>query len=189
MTRICTLVLTFTIAAGLLGSCGTTQERPRGGRELPGYVPVAITLMSEVNSRIQSEFGVSLVGTKTHMPDLVRELGATFRINRPLSKDEARAMVIKFAQIYLHALNENVELRPYLVHYPMSPSSINILLYCYHPDGRKVCDPYPNGTALSQGELAFYVREPNNDLQYKEITREPYESALEQATRFAILSN
>lgn len=108
------------------------------------------------------------------------EMSLSFQIDRPLSKDEGRKMLLDAAQEFLKAINSNEQLKPYLDPSPFEINSIVITIFPNEPDGRDVFYPNIAVFKLIQGNITYKSDTPKGQNKGSFFLRETesYEEAL-----------
>ncbi len=107
----------------------------------------------------------------------IEDLFLAFTIYRPLSKEEARAILIDCAHEVISAVNQCPEIQKYLLPEGFTEKSVQIQIYIkpnkqtnYYPD-LCVC-------AYNFGRLAYHTNDPKNIYVYKTSEREAYQEAI-----------
>ncbi len=80
------------------------------------------------------------------MFDCVQDLSLTFEIEGPKTKEELRRIMVDSLETFLKAINNDKQLRPYLIIYPFSIKQIYLTIfvrdkdqyYIWHPEIRRV---------------------------------------------------
>ncbi len=80
------------------------------------------------------------------MFDCIQDLSLTFEIEGPKNKEELRRIMVDSLETFLNAINNDKQLRPYLITYPFSLKQIFLTIfvrgkeeyYIWHPEIRSV---------------------------------------------------
>ena len=104
------------------------------------------------------------------------------RFGPPLTKEEARRLILASLDDYLIAVNKDEDIRPYLKNYPFTPKNINLSIFNYYPDKSDVYHPYIVTVAAHEGEICFYTKVPNK-LKYYSEEYETYDEAVAILTK------
>lgn len=94
------------------------------------------------------------------------------------TKEEARKLLIDLSQEFLKDINEDTDLRPYLITFPFTPLNIDVTVFFYDSEGETIFDPYFCTVSASHGELSYFTESPEDLYQYKTKSYETYEEAL-----------
>ena len=80
------------------------------------YSDIASGIRNKVGKNLAKKHKMDFIGTSSGMMDCVRMVGFSFEINRPVSRDEARYLIVDCVEELLKAFNENEKIRPFLPH-------------------------------------------------------------------------
>lgn len=113
--------------------------------------------------------------------DLIREFSIAARSKKLVDLKEARAITIRCVEQLLSLVNENGEIRPFLVHYPFPPTGADLTLVFlpFDESNFKSEKTYINTVYFMRGQVYYmqYDREKKDShLTFKET----YEEALER---------
>ena len=107
----------------------------------------------------------------------VKSLFFAFTIYRPLSKEEARTLLIDCAHEVIAAVNSCPEIQPYLLPGGFNEKSVQVQIYI-KPDGQKTYYPNLGVCSYNFGKLAFSTHDPDELFGYKTDEIETYQEAL-----------
>jgi hypothetical protein len=144
----------------------------------------AYQIQNRITEKLCKRHQMQFIGNSAEMPDNdIRSLGLIFQITRPLSKDEARLILIDCVQEILNAINSNEEIRPYLNSYPFTPKNVEITIFIKDSQARDLFDPDLGVVHAYKGKLDYitYVK-GNKFYKHQSETEETYEEALERAS-------
>ena len=112
----------------------------------------------------------------------IRMSSLSFSIRKPLTKNEARRLIVACIQEYLQIINEDEKLRPALLHYPFTAADVELSVNSKYPDGSRVYDPYIgmvfNGNNNGKVYIYYSSNDPDQEYKYKLEEKETYEEAL-----------
>jgi antitoxin component YwqK of YwqJK toxin-antitoxin module len=150
--------------------------------ESPDYIKYAFEARKSFITEMEKKYKWASSGAGASMPSDVEELSATFRIDKKVSRDEARQLLIPAVERFREVIQSHEKLRPYLRYYPLDIQDVKIFLYFKDPYGTIRTD----GCIVSvcnnwEGNLIYKAakegRTPGST-QYYEIYRESYDEAL-----------
>lgn len=160
------------IATGVVASSGFVKESPP-------HVLAAAKVRVETANKLAKKYDMVISGAGGAMMHCVEEIGVAFTVFRPLSKSDARELVVKCVEEFLEDINASVELRPYLAVYPFEPGRVELQIFCESPPGSDVS--YPNFSIVSnyKGKIRYIGRQSETDKSYKHKEYETYANALD----------
>jgi len=96
--------------------------------------------------------------------------------------EEARKLVVNYAEEYLYRINHNEKIRPYLTKYPFTYKEIDLLFGFFDKDQKRPDPNYVVMVSLLNGDLYYYKKNPSSP-RHDFIHKEPYEEALKIANQ------
>lgn len=170
MTKYFTIFLFY-----LLNSCSNSANNQ--------YIPeryelIVDEIQHKVAKKLSKEFHMTPVGEGGSFYDCVRELFLAFDIRGPLTKAQLRNILVSSVEEYLSAVNNNEELRPYLIVYPFTLHEIEITLCVSGKWGSAICDPDIGVASVRKGKLVYRTTDRNDTFKHKSKATESYEDAL-----------
>lgn len=96
----------------------------------------------------------------------------------PLTKDEARKLIVGCVEDFLTTINQDEELKPYLKTYPFTSKNVELNIFLYGPDKSRILSPYIADISSTEGIIYYGINDPNNQYKYLSRTSETYEEAL-----------
>lgn len=162
----------------IICSCENSIRRNLNQHVSPQYVALAGKIRYEVAKKLAKEFHMEPVGEGGSFYDCVRELFLAFEIQGPLTKDQLRNILVYSVEECLSAVNNNEEIRPYLIVYPFTPQEIEIVLYVKGKRGGDIYDPDIGVASERQGKLEYMITDKTDTFKYKLTDTESYEDAL-----------
>jgi hypothetical protein len=94
-----------------------------------------------------------------------------------ITLEQGRELVVYCVNEYLQAINENEEIRPYLVHYPFTPKDIEIRIFIYQKDRSSVSVGALCVASTMDGIVDFDIKQPGTP-SLKQFHKETYEEAI-----------
>lgn len=154
-----------------------------GNRAFSHVSPPSIAMTEKLENRvaplIEKKYKMRLCGSGGGMPDgIVNMLALSFDSYRTISIEEARPILVDCINIYMNAVNEDKELKPYLKNAPFTPENIEISIYFNSPRGEEVYDPYLSIASTLCGKLIYRTKEKGKIFGYKSEVIESYEDAV-----------
>jgi hypothetical protein len=144
----------------------------------PDHVAIADKIRAKVAKTLIKRHNMDWIATSAGMMGSVYMIGFSFQINHPMDRNEARCRLVDCVEELIQAVNENVEIRPFLKNYPFTTKNVKIAIFISQPDGTNVYDPDFSVVSICESnEIIFYTNEPNK-IPYKNEYHEPYQEAL-----------
>jgi|GEM_PF-675653 hypothetical protein len=168
-------IIFLLILCYLSSSCNKSSTQQY---EIPNYEKMADKITAQVARRIERETGLRLIGTGGGMMDHVRMMAMSFDQYGEITMEKGRELIIYCIQKYLSAINEDIEIRSYLVHYPFTPKDVEVRIFIYKQDRREVAQGVLSIVNEVGGMVKYKVNEPGTDI-LKTVHRETYEEAVE----------
>ncbi|CDZ81083.1 hypothetical protein BN1013_01611 [Candidatus Rubidus massiliensis] len=105
---------------------------------------------------IEKKYNLSAMGSGGSVPEgVIKEFTLSFQQKGILTKEECRKLVVSMGLDFLHLINTNKEVRPYLYKYPFEVIDININLFIRDEKGNYVEHPNINVADLFLGNLSY----------------------------------
>lgn len=144
------------------------------------YTIMAHEIRAKVGEKLEKRHKMVCIGAGGGMMGSVHMISVHFKINHPLDRDEARALIVDCTEELLAAVNANEEIRPFLKDFPFTPKNLSISIISTNPDGSSVFDPYIEAVYVyEENKIHFCTKEPNK-IPYKNTYVESYPKALEK---------
>lgn len=162
-----------------LTACQTSSSK---NYQIPDYEKMADRITDQTAKKIEAKTGLRLCGTGGGMMNHIRMMAMSFNCYSAVDMDKGRELVVYCVNEYLAAINANEEIRPHLIHYPFTPSDVEIRIFIYKPDRKDV--PIGDLSVVSQayGQVVYKVREPF-PVVLKRVHEETFEEAVQQIAR------
>jgi hypothetical protein len=108
----------------------------------------------------------------------MRMTSLSFSIPKPLTKNDARRLIVACVQEYLQIINQDEEVRPALQHFPFKVENVELTIYSKLPDGRAMGDPFIGDVSCINKQIYYNTNNPANEYRYKFREEESFEEAL-----------
>lgn len=146
--------------------------------ELPKADTIINAVLDKTLMELRSKYPLSIIGVGSGQEDKKRiMIGVSFLLNRSLSKDECRELLVDITEALLKNINQNEDLQPYLYNVPFSYKNIKIDVFLRYPDQSSIGYPHIFMFGLTKDNIDYDVRYPNQQYGYSR-QEEPYEEAL-----------
>jgi len=144
--------------------------------EIPESDQIALAVIDETAKILKKKYGINPcgIGMRGHF----EELGIDFQVSKPLSKEQARVMLVDCIKIFLEKINSTEKIKPYLKNYPFNEQNISITFFIQDQDGRDLFDPQICIAKWTSFEVTFRTNDPENIYRYKTTEKETHEEAL-----------
>lgn len=128
----------------------------------------------------QEKYGLCLCGLGGGAdPGKIYLLNLAFQATQqPISKDDARKLILTIHDELLAEINHDVELKPYLKFYPFTSENVDIKVYFRNKDRSDVFYPYIRAASIAKGKLIFATKDPEEKYGYKTWDEETYKEAV-----------
>lgn len=142
------------------------------------YCKYAREIVDDYCSYVEKTYQLYCYGRGGGFIDNFNNIDLSFNGAKDLSVIEARILIIECTQELLRRINHDVQIKPYLSHYPFTEKGINLLISPRKKNGDKVDSDFVALCFTCNGMLYYYVNNPKED-DLKKIYEEPYQKALE----------
>lgn len=137
---------------------------------------VTLNTIEKLEEKYQLE--MAGIGRGCDINELQDFVGITFNLKRPISKDEARSMVIDCLEEYLFDINNCENLRPYLVNNKLATDNVAVMIFISDENGSYIYYPQIALVKFSHNEITYTTYDPESKhLKYKTEETETYEEA------------
>lgn len=93
-------------------------------------------------------------------------------------QSEARTLIVNCVIDLLDAINQDINLRPFLKNYPFTEKNISFAIYNSTKTGYPVYDPFIHSFSADQGRVSYDTKDPEIKYGFKNSYEEPFEEAL-----------
>ena len=137
-------------------------------------------ILAKVGNELIEKYSLSLNGFGGSIHDGIRSMSLMFSIQKPLSKSEARKLLIECMLHLLDRVNSDEEIRPYLEEYPFPYKGADITIFIKNFSGKALYYPEIHSvSAYDNGRIYFHTKDINERYGYKTEESETFEEALE----------
>ena len=164
-------LLFYFIAITTLCSCSFfTESRPE-------YVKIANKITNETGKKLKEQKNLHLAGTGGGMMHDIQMMMMAFQFNQIVDMETARELLVYSGEEYLHAINSNVEVKPYLHDVPFTSKNIEIVIYFHTQSYETVPSGEISIAAIEEGLIVYYIDDPER-YTIQSIHEESYEDAV-----------
>jgi len=105
------------------------------------YLPTKQSLATDVRNKtfvqLKMEKELYPCGIGSGMMDQIRMLALSFRYYKEVDIEQARELLMTAGTLFLHTINSNEKILPYLQNNPFEPKNIQIRIFLYKTNGSK----------------------------------------------------
>ena len=134
-------------------------------------------IKSDVARTLEKRHNMCLIGEGTGAMHCVEMLSLSFQINRILTKENARKIIVDCVNEFTKKVNAHVKIRPYLKTFPFEGAQVTI--YITDKNRRNIYDPEIGVVSYREGEITYYTDDPENKWKYKTKIKETLEEAMQ----------
>lgn len=136
-------------------------------------------LHQEVVMAVTNRFPVCsiMTGSSKGAGNTLKQLTYGFDICQPLSKDEARGLLIGIIETFLYVVNHDEFSKPWFYSYPFNFDSLEVVVFIQDRDGNQLSHPSISIVEIEKGKVKFRTREYDDIPKYVETSEEPFEEA------------
>jgi len=109
---------------------------------------------------------------------VINLLGFHFTIQGPLTKEDLRPVLVNCAKDFLSIVNNDADVRSYLIHYPFTMNNIDVSLFLVDSSRMRLDDPYIGIAGIANGKLDYLTLVTTDIPEIKTSIEESYEDAL-----------
>ncbi|NGX43759.1 MAG: hypothetical protein K940chlam7_02061 [Chlamydiae bacterium] len=138
-------------------------------------------ILGNVNKTLSSRHNMNMGGFReaTHRDDKkYKTMGLCFQIQRPVSKEEGRKLLIDCAEELLSQINTHPDFQQFMHEYPFTVKNIEIVMYVSTETGGTVYHPEIAIFSFSRGKVEYLTNSPENRYVFYSEEEETYEEAL-----------
>jgi hypothetical protein len=136
----------------LLSSCSTDKISEKQ--------QLASKLKAKAAKEISQKYGLTPSGSGGQMLDEIKMLYLAFECRRPLTLDETRSLMVHCVNDFLITINENEEIRPYLVNYPFTAKNIEMAIFFQDCAGKDLGNLMI--VSIDRGTIRYKVSDPSD---------------------------
>lgn len=166
----CGLVLLISCSCDYLSDDCQLSERTK----------IANKLTSNTAEKLQKKYQLQIQGrgSRCDINELQEFLAMVFRLDRSISKNEARTVIIDCLEEYLNDVNNSTEIKPYLANGHFTENNLGITIFIYDSDGNDIFYPQLGLIEFRDNEITYITYDPESKhCGYKTVETETYEEA------------
>ncbi len=140
---------------------------------------LANKIRRKVASQLKQETQLRPCGTIGQMLNEIEVLGLSFYYYQLVDIAEGRKLLVKAVEAMREEVNNEPQIRPYLIRYPFAPRNVEIQIFLWSQDGR---DPPAGalwGIEASGGILRYKIEHPDTK-RLITVYQETYDEALQR---------
>ena len=143
------------------------------------YTQIATKIQRETASQLEKEKGLWAIGDSGQMYNDIQTMGIEFEYFHLVNLEEARELLVYAIQVFLHNINSNKEVRPFLHNYPFTTKNIEITIWIYQKSGKNPHQGNIECITLYQNKLTYKLTAPSKFELWPILHEETYAEALE----------
>jgi len=177
MTKL--ILIPFTFACCLFFSFSFYESLGFNLNELPTADVILDKTLGTSLSELRKKYSLSIIGVGGSKKDKKEiMIGVSFLLNRSLSKDECRELLVDITEALLGNINQNEDLQPYLYYIPFPYRNLEVRIFLRNPDCSDISDPDISVISMINGGIEYHIYD--RTIRYKFTTEEEtYDKALE----------
>ena len=127
---------------------------------------------------VKKDYDLSATRKGGSFMENIKEVYLSFdTYNKKYNIDQARVLMIDCVEDYLHRINKDEKVRPFLDHYPFTEKRVELSIYFYESKLKKVSNDYIAGVHLVNNTLFYSVYDEEKGM-YINVYEEPYQEAV-----------
>lgn len=174
---ICLLLNLFPFASS--SSEGPFLQMFPDKNQIPESDQLMIKIMDSAVNEVEKKYGLYGIGFGMRGKNKFEGISLEFQMDRQVTKDEARAILLDCANIFSEKINKNELIKPHLMEYPIDNKNVGITFYIEDENQTKVFHPNICVACWSRKGVYFRTNDPDVEYGYKETAEETHEEALE----------
>ncbi|SCA62457.1 hypothetical protein SCG7109_AA_00470 [Chlamydiales bacterium SCGC AG-110-M15] len=136
-------------------------------------------MLNEFVIEVNQKHGLKYMGGGGAMKNEIKKTSFLFSYEGPMSLDEARSIFVEISQDWLEWINENEDLREYLLVYPFEPENIDIGLMHRNFSEANLDVDCIAGVSVLEDKVHFRIFDPEIK-RLKNISIESYSELMSQ---------
>jgi hypothetical protein len=144
--------------------------------QMPNYEKMADKTTGRTAEKLKKEKRLILIGIGGRMMDDIQMMAMSFNYYQEVNLEQARKLLIYVINEYISDINNDQDVRPYLHEYPFTSKNVEIRIFIYGPDRRKLPPEKIGYISSIDGVLEYYTRADDDH----PICRETYAEALSE---------
>lgn len=141
-------------------------------------IQLVIDIEKRVCSKLKQEKKLHCFGTTASMMYEIKLLGLSFIYYDQIDIPQARNLIISGVNEYLDGINSNLELRPYLDHWPFTANDIEFDISILKSNRSEVDPESLNFVSCEKNSVSYYPRQDHIKTMPPPLLRETYQEAV-----------
>ena len=108
----------------------------------------------------------------------IKSLKMSLWVQDSVTIDEARDIMVTFTELFLEAVNENPDLRPYLANFPFQPDNLGLMVAFLNEDCSETVEPEVDSVILANGTIYYAANALESIFVSNDLQTETYDEAL-----------
>jgi|JI9StandDraft_1071089.scaffolds.fasta_scaffold117587_2 hypothetical protein len=142
-------------------------------------IQLVMDIEKRVCLKLKKEKNLHCFGTTASMMYEIKTLGLSFIYYDQIDIPQARNLIISGINEYLDGINSNLELRPYLDHWPFTANDIEFDISILKPNGSRVDPESLNFVSCEKNSVSYYPRQDHIKTMPPPLLTETYQQALQ----------
>lgn len=143
------------------------------------YIAMSNRITNKTAKALATKYNMDWLGGGGGFMYNINKISTSFSIAHPIDRNEARKLIVEAVETYLKAINEDLDIRPFLINYPFTINNLKVVIFSTTAEGDNVYDPYISITRTWDNEIRYITDDPKDKWHYKTEYVEPYEMALQ----------
>jgi hypothetical protein len=135
-------------------------------------------IIEKTTAELENRHGLYKAGSGIAGINIIEELYIAFSIYKPLSKEQARELILDCSKVFINNINNNSAIQTQLIKHPFPIENIRITIVIHNSDGSSIFHPYICVVSLEDGEIVFNTKDRDVEFGYKTEEVETYEEDL-----------
>lgn len=142
------------------------------------YEKIFLEVREKAAIHLAKKYKMRLCGVSEGVMYNINLMGLSFEINRKISKNDTRVLLVNCANDFLKIINENEEIRPYLKIYPFDTKHIEVVIFAGPLNTGTVYHPDLVVGSVRNGEIKYCTNDSEHKYKYKVCEYEPFEDSV-----------
>jgi len=156
----------------ILGLSGCDQFAPVSPYKISNYERMADKITAQTVRKIEAETGLRLCGMGGGMMNHVRSMSLSFDYLGEMNMEQGRELMVYCVNEYLSAINNHLEIRPYLIQYPFTPKNVQIRIFIRKANGQEVSSGSLTVVCAIEGSLKYKIKQADFQITHRESFEE-----------------
>lgn len=160
-----------TILFIILSGCSQTNEEDKA------YNKILFQTAEYLNNKYEIKLGALGAGTSENDERIII---AKFSVYHPVTKHEARSLIIDTVETFLRFANEDISIRKHLTNFPLTEKNLKLGFISFISKEKLEIplEPYFSDFYINEGNVVYLTSDPDNTYKFKSETVETYQDAV-----------